>query len=524
MSVFPTVETWQLRKAAVQSESGIVVSQNHIASDVGASVLSAGGNAVDAAIATSFALGAVEPWMSGLGGGGFMQVYRAKAERVETVDFGMLAPAALDPHRYRLVTGTDSDLFSWPAVEDDINVMGPHSVAVPGQVAGMALALERYATKDWQSLLAPAIALAEKGIAVDWYATLKIAGNAAELALYPETAATYLPNGFAPAADWASPLPEIRLGRLHETLCRLASAGSDDFYTGEIAQRIVDDLQALGSTISLDDLAGYRARVVEPLTTTYRDAVIHAADGLTAGPTLAHTLDLLAESMDPTTADEADRCVAYAQALKQAYDHRLSHDGHAARPTSTTHLSVVDAEGNMVALTQTLLSVFGSRVMLPGTGMLMNNGIMWFDPRENRPNSMAPGARPLSNMCPVIVETGHGYRYAMGASGGRRIMPAVMQLTSSVCDFAMDLDTAMHTPRIDYSGTGRVTANNRLAHQTLARLAEHFDVDVVVDSVYPSYFACPNVAGRAVAEETNVGGAFVTSPWAKAAVGTPTAT
>lgn len=519
MDMFPTVETWQLRKSAVQSEAGIVVSQNYMASDVGAKVLAEGGNAVDAAIATSFAISAVEPWMSGLGGGGYMQIYLAKENRVETIDFGMVSPSGLDPERYKLVEGTDSDLFSWPSVSGEINVMGPHSIAVPGQVAGMALSLEQFGTRDWQTLIAPAIKLAEEGLAVDWYATLKIASNASELALYPEAAKTYLPQGFAPAADWTSPLPKIQLGNLHATLTRLSSAGYTDFYCGKIAEDIVGDMQSLGSTITLDDMSKYRARVVDPLTINYRDSVIHAADGLTAGPTLDHALEVLGDAMNPQMSTESERYVAYANALRVAYDQRLASIGHAARPTSTTHLSVVDTEGNLVALTQTLLSVFGSRVMLPKTGVLMNNGIMWFDPRSSKPNSIAPGARPLCNMCPVIVQTGEGYQYAMGASGGRRIMPAVMQLISSVCDFGADIDTAMHSPRIDYSGTGRVTANNLLSGATISVLQDQFEVDVVVDSVYPSYFACPNVAGRGTALGTNFGSAFINSPWAKASIG-----
>ena len=518
MSVFPYTETWQLRKSAVESRHGLVVSQHHLASDVGAKVLAAGGNAVDAAVAASFAIGAVEPWMSGMGGGGYMLHRSAKTGVVDCLSFGMVAPVGVDPADYPLIAGTDSDLFAWPAVVDDRNVKGAHSIAVPGHVAGMALALKTFGTRSWTQTLAPAIALAEEGMAIDWYASLKIASNAADLAEFAESARTYLPNGQVPVADWSSPLPQIKLGNLANTLRRLAEAGPEDFYQGQIADLLIADLGALGSRISHADLAAYQATLTPAGQATYRDSEVYVAPGFTAGPTLHHALAMLEQRLDAADEPDADAYAAYVQCLIDAYEHRLSTMGDiddTPSPGCTTHMCVVDAEGNMVALTQTLLSIFGSRVMLPATGVLMNNGIMWFDPRVGQPNSIRPGAHALSNMCPTIVKRSDDVWFGLGASGGRRIMPAVFQLLSFLVDYKMPLDDAIHTARVDFSGSGVVTANNRLCAQALEQLHASFDVQVVQDSVYPSYFACPNVAGRDMQEGLNLGAAFVTSPWSK---------
>jgi gamma-glutamyltranspeptidase/glutathione hydrolase len=170
----------------------------------------------------------------------------------------------------------------------------------------------------------------------------------------------------------------------------------------------------------------------------------------------------------------------------------------------------------MVALTQTLLSVFGSKVVLPETGILMNNGIMWFDPRPGQPNSLAPGKRPLTNMCPTVVDAGNGLRIAVGASGGRRIMPAVMQLISFLVDFGMSVDDACHQPRLDVSGTPLVTVDARLPAAISDTLAEGHQVARVQHGVYPALFACPNLVVHDPNRGINTGGAFVMSPWSKA--------
>jgi gamma-glutamyltranspeptidase/glutathione hydrolase len=514
------IETWQIRKPAVESRNGVVASQHFEASRAGARVLAAGGNAVDAAVAAGIAIGTVEPFMSGLGGCGHMMVYLAAEDRAYDVDFGVRAPRALDPGDYALDAGTDSDLFGWPSVIDDRNVAGPFSFAVPGFVAGMAAALERFGTRSWAESLEPAIALARRGMDADWYATLKIAAAAPQLRDYVESARVYLPGGHVPAGEWGGSVPRITLGNLAATLERLAEAGPRDFYEGRIASMVAADLEKLGSSMSAADLAEYRAAIVPAQTFDYRGARLHAATDLTAGPTLRRTLEMLAERTSPGPSPDADMYAGYAGSLLDAYAERLESlgdDGEAGGSTCTTHMSVVDGEGNMVALTQTLLSVFGSKVVLPETGILMNNGIMWFDPNPGRPNSIAAGRRPLTNMCPAIVDTGRGMRIAVGASGGRRIMPAVMQLISFMVDFPMGVDEACHQPRLDVSGTPLVTLDARLPAAVRETLAARYDTRRVQHGVYPALFACPNLVARGMASGMNTGGAFVMSPWSEAA-------
>ena len=524
-------ETWRVRKPAVRSNGGVVSTQHYLASEAGARVLAEGGNAVDAAVTAGLALGTVEPWMSGLGGCGQMIVHLAGEGRAWSVDFGLVASRHLDPADYPLDEGRGSDLFNWPAVVADRNVMGPLSIAVPTWVAGVAAALERFGTRPWADCLAPAVELAERGLVADWYATLKIASTAPRLAADDECRRVYLPGGFPPCSEWGGPPPRLRLGRLVETLRRLGRAGPRDFYEGEIARALVADAERLGAKLGPDDLAGVEVRVREALAIPYAGASVHAAPGLTGGPSLERALALLAEhraaasQARPETGLEtgAALAVAYADALSTAYAERLArigHDAEAAAPACTTHLSVVDREGNLVALTQTLLSLFGSRVMFPATGVLMNNGVMWFDPRPGRPNSIAPGRRPLANMCPVVVERAGGDRFALGASGGRRIMPAVMQLVSFLVDFGLDLEEAFHAPRIDASGGEAVTVDPRLAPEVAAALRERYPVEAWPNAVYPAMYACPNGAG-ALEDGGRVGAAYVMSPWALAAPAEP---
>jgi gamma-glutamyltranspeptidase/glutathione hydrolase len=175
----------------------------------------------------------------------------------------------------------------------------------------------------------------------------------------------------------------------------------------------------------------------------------------------------------------------------------------------------VDREGNMVALTQTLLSRFGSKVLLPQTGIMMNNGIMWFDPRPERPNGIAPGKRPLSNMCPVIARLADGRRVALGASGGRRILPAVAQLLSFLVDFGMDLAAAFHCPRIDVSGGPAATLDSRLPAEIAAAVGRVMPTVSAELAAYPVLFASPSAVLREAGR--NHGMADIASPWSGAA-------
>ncbi len=508
----------RVTKKVAQSEHGIVAAQHGRAAEVGARVLREGGDAVDAAIATSFALGVLEPWMSGIGGGGAMVLYRAEEGRYTVIDFGMRAPGSLRAQDFPLTgEGEASDLFPWSRVKDDRNIHGPLAIAVPGVVDGMRLAQERYARFSWSDLIAPAIALADEGLLVDWFATQNIASAAADLNRYAPAREAYLVNGLPPVPAWSA-RSEIRLSqkRLAHTLRRLAQAGGRDFYEGQLAQRVAREIQDMGGRLSVDDLAAFKAQEVTPLMLDYRNARVAATPELSAGPTLAHTLKLLAARLSPGVTPDATAYVAYAQSLQEAYDFRLTRMGDqdgARAPTCTTHFSVVDREGNMAAVTQTLLSIFGSRVSLPESGILMNNGIMWFDTEQGRPNSLTSGKRCLTNYCPIIAEQG-SRRFALGASGGRRILPAVTQLLSFMLDYNDTLETAFHRPRIDASEGALVIGDTTLEDDVHAALAARFEYIEQHRMTLPFKFACPSGVLRVGG--TNFGATEISTPWGDA--------
>src|SRR6185295_16052548 len=293
--------TQAIRKPAVTSKGGIVAAQSGTAAQVGAEVLAAGGDCVDAVIATTFALGVLEPWMSGAGGGGGMVLYRAREDRYEVIDYGMRAPASLNLAEYSLTgDGAASDIFPWPRVKDDRNLHGPGSIAVPGVVAGMEQAHRRYARLPWPDLLSPSVDLAGEGLLVDWWTTLMIAASAADLRRYPASAAAYLQDGLPPNPQWGI-RSEVRLpqDRLKATLSYLAAEGPRDFYQGDLARSIAADVQAGGGSLSVEDLAGFRADLRQPLIIPYRGGKVYATPALTCGPTLAHALRMLQASLSP---------------------------------------------------------------------------------------------------------------------------------------------------------------------------------------------------------------------------------
>jgi len=217
-------------------------------------------------------------------------------------------------------------------------------------------------------------------------------------------------------------------------------------------------------------------------------------------------------------APDAAWYVHLAEALKAGYAERLAGLGEnepGTGETCTTHLTVCDAEGNMVAMTTTLLSTMGSRVVLPGSGVLMNNGVMWFDPRPGQANSIAPGKRPLTNMCPVIVREGGRPVMAGGGSGGRRIMAAVLQVLSYVADFGMRPEEAAHHPRLDVSGPDKISVDARMPADVVAALSRSGPTEVVEHGVLPVNFACPNLIVQH-ADGSRTGISDVVSPWSAA--------
>jgi gamma-glutamyltranspeptidase/glutathione hydrolase len=507
---------WHLVKPAASGRRGMVVSQSKNAAEAGVAALDAGGNAIDAVLATALALAAVEPWNSGLGGIGHAVVHRAGQARAETVDFGPTAPAALDPKLFKLTGKVAADLFGWPEVEGDVNIHGPLSFAIPSAVAGYEEMHRRWGRLPLADIAAPAVALAKRGLPQDWFTTLKVANSAAILRKYPESARIYLRDGLPPIAPYQGGLSYFRLGNLSATLERLQRAGWRDLYEGEIAANIIADVKQMGGVLSAEDLRNCRARVSPATEVAWRGRTLQLAGPLTAAPTAADVLRQMAD-VRCGAAPDAAWYVALARALKAAYAQRLTSLGDAepvAAESCTTHITACDANGTMVALTTTLLSSMGSRVVLPTTGILMNNGVMWFDPRPGQPNSIGPGKRPLTNMFPLILRDGAAPWIAAGASGGRRIMAAVLQLVSFVADFGMSPEAAGHQPRIDVSDPNKVTADRRLAPDILRALQADGPLDIVEHAVLPINFACPNLIAQAGGARTGISDA--TSPWSAA--------
>lgn len=513
-----------VRKHVVPTEAGVVASQHKRAAQAGAAVLAQGGDAVDAAVATSFALGVVEPWMSGAMAGGCMVLWRAREAKAHVVNFGMRSPRALDPKDYPLTgDGRSSDLFPWKAVIDDRNVQGATAVAVPGVVSGMGLAHERFGTRPWRELVMPAARLAREGLLVDWYSGLVTASNAKDLSRDPDTAAMFLDEGKWPmVGSWTgSAERHLDQSALAATLEQIAEGGPRALYEGPIARGLARDIQAKGGCLSEADLAAYQAEWAEPLEVPYRGGHVHAAPGLTGGPTFAQALRLLEQHLQPDGSGPGPRAYqAMARALDAAFRTRLTEMGDHESPRSppcTTHFSVVDRHGNMCAVTQTLLSIFGSRVVSGSTGLLLNNGIMWFDPEPGKPNSLAPDKRVLANYCPVVGIGADGRQFALGASGGRKILGTVMQLCSYLMDHGMSLEQAFHQPRIDVSGGPALTMDQALGDDTLKALQEVMPVVRGRRVVFPYLFACP--AGVLRQHGMNSGCTEIMSPWGDAVAG-----
>ena len=507
---------WQVRKPKARGRRGVVVAQAHAAANVGVDVLDAGGNAVDAAVAAAFALAAVEPWNSGLGGVGFALVHSAGDARATLVNFGPVAPLSIDPSWFRLTGRNTADLFGWPEVEGDANIHGPLSFATPSAVEGYRAMHARWGRMPMNELLAPALALARRGLAQDWFSTLMIAGSASTLRLYSESARIYLPGGSPRIPSYGADPGFFRLGELAQTLEQLQRAGLRDFYDGDVAASIATDVASLAGTLSRADLSACSAWLEPAGECAWDGRVLQYAAGLTAGPTLARVLSRMLKASGKVP--DAAWYVALAREMQTAYGERLERPGEAviSGPEGcTTHLTVCDAEGGVVALTLTLLSSMGSKVVLPGTGVLMNNGVMWFDPRPDSPNAIAPGKRPLTNMCPIIVADAGRPILAGGASGGRRIMAAVIQMLAFVHAFGMDPEEAAQYPRIDVSGPEGLLADNRLPAHILAALAATGRADVVEHVVFPINFACPSLISLE-ADGRRIGVSDGMSPWSAA--------
>lgn len=492
---------WQITKTEAVAAHGIVASKHALASQVGVDVLKQGGNAIDAAVATAFATGVVEPWMSGLGGVGILVYYSAREGRARVFDFNAVSPRAASPAMYRLADGYETDLFEWRIVEGRENVVGYKSIAVPGIPAGLALALREAGSMDWATLIQPAIRLAEEGFPVDWFTMLRIAADAPNIALFPTSAEVFFQNGFPRTPGHGLTVPRLKQPDLARSLRTLAADGVDALYRGAIAKQIVAAMEQNGGLLTADDLADYRAFAIDdPVLQPYGEATLIAPPAPSGGPAVASTLARLdATQMARYGHNSLAALQAFAQASRAVFDERLTQQGagggalvnRGPADGSTTHLCVIDGDRNMVSLTMTLLSGFGSRVTIPGTGILMNNGMMWFDPEPGKPNSVRGGVRPLANMAPgLLLHRGRPFA-AVGASGGRRIIGAVSQIYINLVSYGMGIQDAMSAPRIDVS-TAQLLADDRIPAPILDGLrTSGYDVVSVEETITPRQFASP---------------------------------
>lgn len=491
-------DNWLLTTPAVRSTRGAVASQHRMAAQAGAAQLDAGGNAIDAIIATAYALNAVEPWMCGLGGAGFMLIWLAKERRAVALDFQGVLAGDTRLEDYPVDPALPATPMGFPGVVDNANIEGYRSITVPGAVAGLDHALARFGSKPRADVMAPAIALAERGLHVDWFTSLQIGVCARTLARDPISSAIYLPGGHP-----ATPESRLRIPNLADTLREIAENGADTFYRGALAEKIVGDLQAGGSRISREDLAAYEVFEYTPMAAEHRGYTLYTPGEVSGGLRQREMLAHAREAMPtPPETPTPETWLVYAEALEQCWKrHKLRNgvltetDGEQGACTSS--MSSVDAEGNMVALTYTLLNRFGSGVTLPSTGMLMNDSVSYFDPRPGYPTTMEGGKRiNSSNMCPTVAVKGGEARFSVGASGGNLIMPAVTQVAALMMDFDMNLEDAVHHPRLDASYRGSVRVDPRFDPETLAKLGEHFELEIAQQLVFPKLYACVSAVSR----------------------------
>lgn len=487
-------DQWTLRKPATKDAKGVVAAQHVLASEAGAELLRQGGNAVDAAVAAAIALTAVEPWMCGLGGSGFMVIWLAKEQRAVALDFQGVLPAALTADDYPLDPSLPPTLMGFPAVKDWRNTRGVSAATLPGAVAGLSHAAERYGRKGFAAAIAPTIPLAEQGIAASWYTTLLIASEAHVIKTDPVSASIYLPGG--------NPLQmgeTMRIPQLAETLRRLQDHGAQDFYHGKLGQSLVTDMRAQGSRITMQDLAAYEVHDTAAMQTTHRGATVFTIGPQSGGQRLNDMLSHIETAMpSPPASPTPESWLVYADALEQAWrNHRIKNGTLSEVGSHTSSLSAADGEGNMVAMTYTILDHFGCGVTLPDTGIILNNGVSYFDPRPGLNTTMQGGKRiNSSNMCPTVAVRDGQAVFAIGASGGDLIMPAVSQIAALMLDFGMTLEDALHSPRLDASHRGSVRADPRLGPAVLDLLATKHRLEIAQNNVGPKLYAFPSGVAR----------------------------
>jgi len=477
----------------------MVASDSRLASQAGARVLAAGGNAADAACAAALALGVVNPFASGLGGGGFALIYSAKTGKVEALDFREMAPAALLP-----------DLFVRAGkVDRSLSVRGGLAVGVPGEPFGLAELVRRWGKRPFARCVEPAEALA-RGFPASAWLVEQVAG---EFKQAPSEAAGFLDRVLARRRG---ALADLRVGdlvrrpELANTLARLRREGAAAFYRGAIASALVAAVRAAGGVLDRNDLADYAPVERAPLVTTFRGRRVFTVPPPSAGGVVMfEVLGILSERMrtwDPVPAGPQDPTYLHVlvEALKHGFADRsrflgdpgfvsvpLSHlldvayhrelqariqpngilapdrygtpepsAGVPARDAGTAHVSVVDSEGNAVALTTTINLEFGAHLVAGATGVLLNNEMDDFSLAPGVSdafglvagggNRLAPGKRPLSSMSPTIVVGDHGVEMVLGAAGGPTIVSSTVEVLLDVLLFGMDVGAAEAAPRVHH--------------------------------------------------------------------------
>lgn len=479
--------------SAAQGENGAVASEHILASRAGVAILERGGNAIDAAVATAFAVCVVNPMSCGIGGGGFMVLYLADSKRAVALDYRETAPAA-----------ATRDMFLRDgAAVPDLSLRGGLAVAVPGEVRGMAEVLSRHGTLSLAQALAPAIRLAKGGFPVGAHLASSIAEHRDAIAAVPGLARHLLRQDGSPKREGdKTAFPE-----LGQTLERIAAEGPAAFYAGEIADAIAASVQAAGGVLTAEDLSSYRPQWREALAFEFGETKIFtmpppssAAVALQAlgilrrddlrslGHDSPEYIHLLVEAMKHGFADRArvfgdphgadvpieqllSRAALDAVRAKIAADSVRPQASYGALAESavpgivpndggTSHISVIDRHGNAVACTTTINTPFGALLVAGDTGIVLNNEMDDFSAQPGVPNiyglvgaeanAIAPGRRPLSSMAPMIAVRGGSAELAAGGSGGPRILSATLQVVLNALVFDMSAADAVRAPRVHH--------------------------------------------------------------------------
>jgi gamma-glutamyltranspeptidase / glutathione hydrolase len=470
---------FECEKQSATGSQGVVAANNPIGAAAGAEMLAMGGNAVDAAIATLFTLNVVEPMMVGLLGAGWMNIRLADGTGIIIDDYST-APAAATPTMYKPVSDT------WPnymETEGDKSKIGYLAVGVPAALKGWTEVLGNWGKLDLNTVLQPAIRHAEHGFKPSRYLRDCIQEQMDTLINFPETARIFLPGGKPPGEGHL--IVQLELA---ETLRTIAKEGPGVLYGGSLGQTIVDDVQKNGGLLTIDDLTSYQTYRRDSIVGRYREYELTVpSPPCSGGIHILQILNLL-EGFDVASLGfgTADSIHLLAECFKIAFADRTAHMGDpsqmdvpvewlvskdyadqrrkgintgcaafpgAGTPPShesenTTHVTAADADGNVVAFTQTINELFGSQVMVPGTGLLMNNTMGMFDPHPGQANSVMSGRRMISSNSPTIITKNGKPFMALGTPGGVKIFPSVLQAIVNVIDHGMTLQEAVEAPRV----------------------------------------------------------------------------